>query len=108
MFESERRASRRMISDARSSTTPDVLARFHPLAQRYRRRLRWFLRLTAAGFGLSLLSIILPAALLLWFGFPAIACVLGGLTLFFTLPALVCPSCRKSAEAFGEFCPVYG
>lgn len=85
-----------------------IVDEFRPVAERYRRRLRAFLGITAAGLCFALLAIVLPDALVLWFGIPAVVCIAGGLLLYFAAPGLVCPSCQKLADSWGTFCPVCG
>lgn len=82
---------------------------FHPLAERYRRRLGQFLLSAIAGFFLVLFALLLPDPLLPWFAVPGTLCIFTSLVLFFTLPGLGCPSCGKAADSgFDRFCPACG
>jgi hypothetical protein len=82
---------------------------FQPTADRYRRRLSKAVLSGVAGFLLSGLSLLVPEPLLKPVAIPGMCFIALSLGLFFTLPALPCPSCGKATDnGFGTFCPVCG
>ena len=81
---------------------------FQPQAVRYRARIRLFIALFLCAVPLSAAAAFVPQTWTIYFGVPAIVCVLAALITFFTLPRLLCPACGKSADAFDQFCPVCG
>ncbi|HEV3216319.1 MAG TPA: hypothetical protein VGZ27_11390 [Vicinamibacterales bacterium] len=100
-------------SDPRS-TGPAPLAGeteklFQPAAGRYQGRLSKAAVSAVAGALLSGLSLLVPEALLKWVAIPGVGLIGLSLLLFFTLPALSCPSCGKeTGNGFGTFCPACG
>ena len=82
---------------------------FQPSADRHRRRLSKAVSSGVAGFLLSGLSLLVPDPFLKPVAIPGVCFIALSLALFFTLPALPCPSCGKATDnGFGTFCPVCG
>jgi hypothetical protein len=82
---------------------------FQPAADRYRGRLSKAVASGAAGALLSGVSLLVPEAFLKWVAIPGVAFIGLSLLLFFTLPALSCPSCGKETDnGFGTYCPACG
>jgi len=82
---------------------------FQPAAVRYRRRLSKIALSGIAGILLSGLSLLVPEPFLKPVAIPGVCCIALSLALFFTLPALPCPSCGKATDnGFGTFCPACG
>jgi hypothetical protein len=82
---------------------------FQPMADRYRGRLSKAALSGVAGILLSGLSLLLPEPLLKPVAIPGMCFIALSLGLFFTLPALPCPSCGKeTGNGFGTYCPACG
>jgi hypothetical protein len=84
-------------------------ARFSPAAERYRQRFAAFVVVLMGGVALILLAIAFAHPWDRWIGIPGLACMVGSLAIFFTLPTLECPECGETADAaLDRFCPVCG
>jgi len=81
----------------------------HPSANRYHQHLVSFILVLIPGIGLAFLSLFLKPPIDEWIGVPGIFCICLSLVIFFTLPTLKCPECKKPLDSgFGDFCPVCG
>jgi hypothetical protein len=82
---------------------------FQPAADRYRRRLSKAVLSGVVGAALSGVSLLVPELYLKWVAIPGVCFIGLSLLLFFTLPALSCPSCGQETDnGFGTFCPACG
>jgi hypothetical protein len=83
--------------------------RFHPAAERYRRRRAAFVMVLMGGIALALLSMAFAEPWDHRIGIPGLVCIVGSLAIFFTLPALRCPECQQPADGgFDRYCPACG
>lgn len=89
--------------------TEEVENLFRPAVDQYQRRLLKFVLCGIAGFFLSAISLLVPDFLIRWVAIPGIFLIVLSLGLFFSLPALLCPSCGKASDnGFDKFCPACG
>ncbi len=91
-----------------AAPTSGAAEAFKPGASRYRRHLGRFIAAAIVGIFLSGLSLLVPDAVFPWLAYPGVALVALSLVVFFTLPALVCPACGRSADGFDSYCPSCG
>lgn len=87
----------------------EVEAQFRAAADRQHRRLAQCALCGVAGIPLVGVSLLVPDALMKWVAVPGSVLIGLSLLLFFTLPALHCPSCRLLADGgVDRHCPSCG